>query len=48
MGIVPGSVIGLLVMAALLLWDKMDARLLTRVQELPAHLQSRLRRLIER
>ncbi len=44
MGIVPGSVIGLLVMAALLLWDKLDARLLTRLQELPARLQSRLRR----
>lgn len=44
-GIVPGSVIGLLAVAGLLFWNKMDARLLTKVQQLPELLKTRLQKL---
>ncbi len=43
-GIVPGSVIGLLAMAGLLGWDKLDPRLLTAIQGLPATLKDRLQK----
>ncbi len=44
-GIVPGSVIGLLAVAGLLFWNKIDARLLTKIQELPKLLKTRLQKL---
>ncbi len=42
MGIVQGSIIGLLAIAGLLLWNKIDPRLLTKIQELPAAILSRV------
>ena len=43
-GIVQGSIIGLLAIAGLLFWNKIDPRLLTRIHELPASLKSRIQR----
>lgn len=41
-GIVQGSVIGLLAIAGLLFWNKIDPRLLAAIQGLPARLKSRI------
>ncbi len=43
-GIVYGSVIGLFLIAALLLWNKIDPRLLTAIQGLPAKIKDRIQR----
>ncbi len=48
LGIVQGSVIGLLAIAGLLLWNKIDPRLLTAIQGLPTTLKARLREMRER
>lgn len=47
-GIVPGSVIGLLAVAGLLFWNKIDARLLTKIQQIPELLKTQLVKLRER
>ena len=41
-GIVQGSIIGLLAIAGLLFWNKIDPRLLTAIQVLPARLKTKL------
>lgn len=41
-GIVQGSIIGLLAIAGLLFWNKIDPRLLTAIQGLPARLKTKL------
>jgi len=46
-GIVQGSVIGLLVIAGLLFWNKIDSRLLTAIQGLPARLKAKLQQMRE-
>ncbi len=46
-GIVQGSVIGLLVIAGLLFWNKIDSRLLTAIQGLPAKLKAKLQQMRE-
>ncbi|MCE2470459.1 MAG: hypothetical protein J4G18_00905 [Anaerolineae bacterium] len=43
LGIVQWSVIGLLAIAGLLFWNKIDTRLLTKIQDLPARLKARFR-----
>lgn len=42
LGIVQGSLIGLLAIAALLFWNKIDSRLLTAIQGLPTTLKSKI------
>lgn len=44
-GIVQGSVIGLFAMAGLLLWNKIDPRLLTAIQGLPTRLKTKLQQM---
>lgn len=46
-GIVQGSVIGLLTIAGLLLWNKIDPRLLSAIQSLPARLKAKLEQMRE-
>ena len=43
-GIVQGSVIGLFTFAGLLLWNKIDPRLLTSIQALPMNIKTRIQR----
>lgn len=45
LGIVPGSVVGLLVVAGLLLGDKLNPRLLSIVQEIPSWIKGKLERM---
>jgi len=47
-GIIQGSVIGLLAIAGLLLWNKIDPRLLSAIQNLPARLKTRLQQIRQR
>ena len=47
-GIIQGSVIGLLAIAGLLLWNKVDPRLLSAIQNLPARLKTRLQQIRQR
>lgn len=47
-GIVPGSIFGLLATAGLLMWNKIDPRLLTAIQGLPAILKAKLLRMRDR
>ena len=44
-GIVQGSIIGLLAIAGILFWNKIDPRLLTAIQGLPARLKTKLQQL---
>ncbi len=44
-GIVPGSIIGLLAMAGLLLWNRIDPRLLANFQGLPTKLKANLKQM---
>jgi len=47
-GIVQGSVIGLLAIAGLLFWNKIDPRLLTAIQSLPSRLKAKLKQTRDR